>query len=80
MAQVSENYDLDTFAEALGHPTWDATMKEEYQSLLANDTWDLVPLPKGRKFVKCKWVYKTKYEPDHKVDKHKAKLVAKCFS
>eukprot|EP00253_Pinus_taeda_P023581 PITA_23581 len=55
-------------------------MNEEYSSLLANDTWDLVPLPKGRKLVRCKWVYRTKYGPDGKVDKHKARLVAKGFS
>ena len=47
VAQVLENYDLDTFAEASSHLAWDATMKEEYKSLLANETWDLVPLPKG---------------------------------
>eukprot|EP00253_Pinus_taeda_P020551 PITA_20551 len=80
LAQASVNYDLDTFAEALGHPDWDATMNEEYHSLLANDTWDLVRLPKGRKLVRCKWVYRTKYGPDGKVDKHKARLVAKGFS
>ena len=55
-------------------------MKEEYKSLLANDTWDLVPLPKGRKLVRCKWVYRTKYGPDGKVDKRKDILVAKVFS
>eukprot|EP00253_Pinus_taeda_P014057 PITA_14057 len=55
-------------------------MNEECRSLLANDTWDLVPLPKGRKLVRCKWVYSTKYGPDGKVDKHKARLVAKGFS
>eukprot|EP00253_Pinus_taeda_P012136 PITA_12136 len=55
-------------------------MNEEYHSLLANDTWDLVPLPKGRKLVRCKWVYRTKYGPDGKVDKHKARLFAKGFS
>eukprot|EP00253_Pinus_taeda_P013989 PITA_13989 len=55
-------------------------MNEEYHSLLANDTWDLVPLPKERKLVRCKWVYRTKYGPDGKVDKHKARLVAKGFS
>ena len=55
-------------------------MNEEYRSLLANDTWDLVPLPKGRKLVRCKWVYNTKYGLDGKVDKHKAGLVAKGFS
>jgi hypothetical protein len=39
-------------------------MNEEYRSLMENDTWDLVPLPKGRKLVRCKWVYKTKYASD----------------
>ena len=47
---------------------------------MENDTWDLVPLPKGQKLVRCKWVYRTKYGPDGKVDKHKSRLVAKGFS
>ena len=55
-------------------------MKEEYRSLLENDTWDLVPLPKGRKLVRCKWVYKTKFGPDGKVDRHKSRIVTKAFS
>eukprot|EP00253_Pinus_taeda_P010097 PITA_10097 len=55
-------------------------MNEEYRSLLENDTWDLVPLPKGRKLVICEWVYRTKFGPDGKVDKHKAHLVSKRFS
>jgi len=59
LAQVSKNYDPDTFVEALGHPKWDIAMKEEYNSLLDNDTWDLVSLLKDRKFVRCKWVYRT---------------------
>ena len=28
LAQVSANYDPDTFAEASGHPNWDTTMNE----------------------------------------------------
>eukprot|EP00253_Pinus_taeda_P027812 PITA_27812 len=52
LAQVSENYDPHTFAEASGHPHWDVAMNEEYRSLLENYTWDLVPLPKGRKLVR----------------------------
>eukprot|EP00253_Pinus_taeda_P002725 PITA_02725 len=80
LAQAPVNHDPDTFAEASGHPHWESAMNEEYHSLLANDTWDLVPLPKGRKLVRCKWVYRAKYGPDGKVDKHKARLVAKGFS
>ena len=63
-----------------GHLDWDAAMNEEYRSLLTNDTWDLVPLPKGRKLVRCKWVYKKKFRPYGKVDRHKDHLVAKGFS
>ena len=77
LAQAPENLDPDTFEEASSHPDWDEVMNEEYRSLLANDTWDLVPLPKGRKLVRRRWVYKTKFGLDGKVDRHKACLVAK---
>jgi hypothetical protein len=55
-------------------------MNEEYCSLMENDTWDLVPLPKGRKLVICKWVYITNYASDGSVERHKAQLVSKGFS
>jgi hypothetical protein len=55
-------------------------MNEEYHSLIENDTWDLIPLRKGRKLVICKWVYRTKYALDGSVERHKAWLVAKGFS
>ena len=55
-------------------------MDEEYHSLMVNDTWDLVTLPKGRKIVRCKWVYKTKYASDGSVERLKARLVAKGLS
>ena len=54
-------------------------MDEEYRSLMTNDTWDLVPLPKGRKLVRCKWVYRTKYASDGSVERLKARLVANVF-
>eukprot|EP00253_Pinus_taeda_P015333 PITA_15333 len=78
--QTSTNYNLNTFGETLGHLDWDTTMNEEYCSLLENDTWDLVPLPKRQKLVICKWVYRTKFGLNGKADKHKACLVAKGFS
>ena len=58
----------------------DAAMIEEYSSLMKNHTWDLVSLPKGQKLVRCKWIYRTIYEEDGYVDKHKERLVAKGFS
>jgi hypothetical protein len=55
-------------------------MNEEYRSLMENNTWDLVPLPKGRKIFICKWFYITKYASDGSVERHKARLVSKGFS
>jgi hypothetical protein len=45
-----------TYAEAEGNPFWEETMREEYNSLIENHTWDLVPLPSDQKLVRCKWV------------------------
>jgi hypothetical protein len=80
LAQVLETHDLDTFVEASSHPDRDTTMNEEHRSLMENDTWDLVPLPKGRKLVRCKWVYRTKYASDGNVERHKDRLFSKGFS
>jgi hypothetical protein len=54
-------------------------MQEEYNSLLENQTWHLVPLPSGRKLVRCRWVYMTKSAIDGQVSKYKSRLVAKGF-
>jgi hypothetical protein len=80
LAQLLETRDPETFAKSSGHPYWDTTMNKEYRSLMENDTWDLVPLPKGIKLVRCKWVYRNKYASDGSVERHKARLVAKGFS
>ncbi|KAE8684024.1 hypothetical protein F3Y22_tig00111160pilonHSYRG00030 [Hibiscus syriacus] len=39
---------------------WMAAMVEEMESLNHNRTWELVPLPEGKKPIGCKWVYKKK--------------------
>ena len=55
-------------------------MKEEFISLQKNNTWELVDLPPGRKLVKCKWVFKTKFAADGSNLKYKEILVAKGYS
>jgi hypothetical protein len=53
LAQFLGTHDPKTFENVSFHPNWDTTMHEEYISLMKNDTWDLVPLPKGRKLFIC---------------------------
>lgn len=55
-------------------------MAKEYDSLMDNHTWILVPLPPGRKIIQCKWVYRIKYTSKGEIDKYKARLVAKGYS
>ena len=57
---------------------WELSMHEEIKALHSNNTWDLVELPKGRKAIPNKWVYKIKTFDDK--PKNKARLVAKGYA
>jgi len=59
---------------------WEMAMHEEYDSLVVNNTWSLVPLPTGRKPISCKWVFKIKHGVHGEVECYKAKLVARGFT
>ena len=48
---------------------WKEAMKDEMKALDKNATWDLVELPKDRKTVGCKWVYKLKRGVDDTEDR-----------
>ena len=55
-------------------------MKEEFSSLQKNNTWERVDLPRGRKLVQCKWVFKTKFAANGSPLKYKEILVSKGYS
>lgn len=59
---------------------WKNAMQEEMDSLLKNEVWELVPLPKDRKPISCKWIYKIKMNPDQSIERYKARLVVRGFS
>lgn len=59
---------------------WKKVMDEEMDSLLRNNTWEIVPAPKDRKIVSNKWVFKIKRDAQGKIDRCKARLVAGGFS
>ena len=41
---------------------WVGAMENEMQSLYDNHTFELVKLPKGKRALKNKWVYRVKQE------------------
>jgi hypothetical protein len=66
--------------EALSCQAWKDAMIEEYQSILQNDVWDIVPGPKDKTVVSLKWLYKIKYASNGSIEKHKARFVARGSS
>lgn len=68
-----------TMKEALSKSEWLKVMQEEYKALIRNGTWSLVALPKDRRPIECKWLFKTKQNSDGSINKLKAMLVAKGF-
>ena len=57
---------------------WDLALKDEMDSLLGNQTWELTELPIGKKALHNKWVYRIKNEHDGS-KRYKARLVVKGF-
>ena len=54
-------------------------MGAEIASIKRNKTWSLVQLPRNRKPIGLKWVFKTKRDPTGRIMKHKARIVAKGY-
>ena len=69
-----------TIQEASENREWKRAADTEYQSLMENETWELVKLPSNQKSIGCKWVFKAKRGEDSKVERLKARLVAKGCS
>ncbi|KAI9198969.1 hypothetical protein LWI28_025275 [Acer negundo] len=68
-----------SFEEANQEGKWRSAMDDEIRSIEKNKTWELTNLPKGRKAIGVKWVYKTKRNAKGEVQRYKARLVAKGY-
>ncbi|KAG8493847.1 hypothetical protein CXB51_011132 [Gossypium anomalum] len=81
---IDANQEPSNYSEAIScedSEKWMFAMQEEMESLHKNKTWDLVKLPKGKKTICCKWVFKKKEgTPGVEEPKYKARLVAKGYS
>jgi hypothetical protein len=68
------------FEESIQRKEWADAMTEEYQSIIKNDVWEIVPRPKSKDVVSSKWLFKIKHAVDGSIEKYKARFVARGFS
>ena len=69
----------DAFSGENSHQ-WKEATKSEYDSLVGNNTWELVPPPNGKNVVGSHWVFKVKRDADGSVQRFKSRLVAQGYS
>jgi hypothetical protein len=59
---------------------WKMAINEEYQALMTNETWSVVPCPPDRVPIKCKWIFKFKPAANGQASRYRARLVACGYS
>ncbi|KAD6795292.1 hypothetical protein E3N88_06188 [Mikania micrantha] len=82
-AEMESVYEPITFHEAISceeRDCWIKAMQEEMDSLIQNETWELVDKHDDQRLVKCKWIFKIKEGLSGEVPIYKARLVAKGFT
>eukprot|EP00253_Pinus_taeda_P011574 PITA_11574 len=55
-------------------------MDEELEQIEKNNTWELVPRPKGKNVIGTKWIFKNKLNENGEVIRNKAKVVFKGYA
>ncbi|KAL0420844.1 UNVERIFIED_CONTAM: Retrovirus-related Pol polyprotein from transposon RE1 [Sesamum latifolium] len=80
MVALSTVQEPNHYMQSKGKIEWENAIKEELAALDKNNTWEVVDLPKGKRAIVSKWVFKLKWKPDGTVDRYKARLVAKGYN
>jgi hypothetical protein len=59
---------------------WKEAIRSEMDSIMSNETWQVVDRPYGCKPIGSKWVFKKKLRPDGTIERYTARLVIEGYS
>ena len=66
------HYRASSLSGCTGHSSLACCNGTEFQALLKNDTWQLVPPVSGVNVIDSKWVFKVKRHADGSTERYKA--------
>jgi hypothetical protein len=72
LAAIENIEEPQSYKQAIHKQEWREAMSRELKALEENKTWEISRLPKGKKAVGCRWVYKVKYKSTGEVEEYKA--------
>lgn len=72
LGKLSGITEPQTYTEASKSPKWVEAMNAELEALERNQTWELTSLPRDKKPIGSRWVYKIKLKADRSVERFKA--------
>ena len=67
------------FNTAILRKGWRDVISSKVNSIIKNNTWDIIDRPTNRTPITAKWLFKVKKDAQGKINKLKARLVAKGF-
>ncbi|WZZ66822.1 hypothetical protein YC2023_078192 [Brassica napus] len=76
----SHHFIPTTIAQALADPNWRQAVIDEFNSIVKNGTFSLVPPSPNQNPVSCRWIFTIKFNPDGSVRRYKARLVARGYT
>jgi hypothetical protein len=76
IALMSSIIDIEpsNFEEAIVEQVWQDAMTEEYNSIMKNDVWEIVPRLDWKFVIDSRWLFKIKHAVDGSIEKYKAYL------
>jgi len=80
LTEIIEPTTFEQAMESLQCNEWKITMEDELRSLESRDTWEIINKVEHVKCIGSKWVYKVKTDPNGKIIKYKARLVAQGYN
>ncbi|GKE38158.1 ribonuclease H-like domain-containing protein [Tanacetum coccineum] len=68
---LNKIFEPSNYKDSIHDNNWIEVMNNEMEALNRNQTWEITDLPKGRRPIGCKWIYKIKYKSNGEIERLK---------